>query len=62
MVKRINHACDPNAFVMFSNSGFSLGIKAYRDIEPGEEISVSCKSQSPILELRIDLHLQQTSS
>ncbi|KAF2273065.1 SET domain-containing protein [Westerdykella ornata] len=41
LVSRINHACDPNSFVMFSNSGFSLGIKAYRDIDPGEEITIS---------------------
>jgi hypothetical protein len=41
LVSRINHACDPNAFVMFSQSGFSVGIKAYRDIAPGEELSVS---------------------
>ncbi|KAF2119611.1 hypothetical protein BDV96DRAFT_642628 [Lophiotrema nucula] len=38
---RINHACNPNAFVMFSPSGLSIGIKAYRDIEVGEEITIS---------------------
>lgn len=32
---------------MFSNSGFSLGIRAYRDIQPGEEITISCKSPFP---------------
>src|SRR4051794_39972212 len=26
---------------MFSPSGFSLGIKAYRSIEPGEEVTIS---------------------
>ncbi|KAF2748378.1 SET domain-containing protein [Sporormia fimetaria CBS 119925] len=41
VVSRINHDCDPNSFVMFSHSGFSMGIKAYRDIEPGEEITIS---------------------
>ena len=41
LVSRINHACDPNAFVMFSQSGLAVGVKAYRKIAPGEEISVS---------------------
>ncbi|KAH7121070.1 hypothetical protein B0J11DRAFT_581829 [Dendryphion nanum] len=41
IISRINHACEPNSFVMFSQTGFSLGIKAYRDIEPGEEITIS---------------------
>jgi SET domain-containing protein len=40
--QRINHACNPNAFVMFSKQGVSMGIKAYRAIEAGEEITVSC--------------------
>ncbi|KAF2662067.1 SET domain-containing protein [Lophiostoma macrostomum CBS 122681] len=38
---RINHDCHPNSFVMFSPSGLSIGLKAYRDIALGEEISVS---------------------
>ncbi|KAF2261417.1 SET domain-containing protein [Lojkania enalia] len=41
LVSRINHACNPNAFVMFSPSGVSIGIKAYHDILPGEEITIS---------------------
>jgi hypothetical protein len=32
-----------SAFIMFSMSGLSVGVKAYRDIKAGEEISVSCK-------------------
>ncbi|KAF2006394.1 SET domain-containing protein [Amniculicola lignicola CBS 123094] len=40
-VSRINHACNPNAFVMFSPSGLSVGIKSYREIQPGEEITIS---------------------
>ncbi|KAF2191840.1 SET domain-containing protein [Zopfia rhizophila CBS 207.26] len=40
-VARINHACRPNAFVMFSPSGLSVAIKAYHDIQPGEEITIS---------------------
>ncbi|KAF2800254.1 SET domain-containing protein [Melanomma pulvis-pyrius CBS 109.77] len=41
LVSRINHACNPNAFVLFSQAGISIAIKAYRDIQPGEEISIS---------------------
>lgn len=40
--QRINHACNPNSFVLFSRAGISMAIKAYRDIEEGEEISISC--------------------
>ncbi|KAF2822702.1 SET domain-containing protein [Ophiobolus disseminans] len=40
-ISRINHACNPNSFVMFSRAGVSMAIKAYRDIEEGEEISIS---------------------
>ncbi|KAJ4364044.1 hypothetical protein N0V83_009499 [Neocucurbitaria cava] len=39
--QRINHACNPNSFVLFSRAGVSMAIKAYRDIQPGEEITVS---------------------
>ncbi|KAF2875804.1 hypothetical protein BDV95DRAFT_654916 [Massariosphaeria phaeospora] len=41
VVSRINHACDPSAFVLFSTAGISIAVKAYRDIQPGEEISIS---------------------
>ncbi|CAN9165956.1 unnamed protein product [Alternaria alternata] len=41
LISRINHACNPNSFVLFSRAGVSMAIKAYRDIEPGEEITVS---------------------
>ncbi|KAG9194295.1 hypothetical protein G6011_04330 [Alternaria panax] len=41
LISRINHACDPNSFVLFSRAGISMAIKAYRNIEPGEEITVS---------------------
>ncbi|KAF2729933.1 SET domain-containing protein [Polyplosphaeria fusca] len=40
-IARINHDCVPNAFIMFSPSGLSVGLKAYRDIAAGEEITVS---------------------
>ncbi|KAL1798239.1 hypothetical protein ACET3X_002276 [Alternaria dauci] len=41
LISRINHACNPNSFVLFSRAGVSMAIKAYHDIEPGEEITVS---------------------
>ncbi|KAF2114599.1 hypothetical protein BDV96DRAFT_647294 [Lophiotrema nucula] len=41
LISRINHACSPNTFVLFSRAGISMAIKAYRDIEPGEELSIS---------------------
>ncbi|KAI4683717.1 uncharacterized protein J4E88_004894 [Alternaria novae-zelandiae] len=41
LISRINHACNPNSFVLFSRAGVSMAIKAYRDIEAGEEITVS---------------------
>ncbi|OAL45774.1 SET domain-containing protein [Pyrenochaeta sp. DS3sAY3a] len=41
LISRINHACNPNSFVLFSRAGVSMAIKAYRDIEVGEEISIS---------------------
>ncbi|KAH7092412.1 hypothetical protein FB567DRAFT_614340 [Paraphoma chrysanthemicola] len=41
LISRINHACNPNSFVMFSRAGVSMAIKAYRDIEEGEEITIS---------------------
>ncbi|CAO2649924.1 Nn.00g012160.m01.CDS01 [Neocucurbitaria sp. VM-36] len=41
VISRINHACNPNSFVLFSRAGVSMAIKAYRDIQPGEEITIS---------------------
>ncbi|KAF1846335.1 SET domain-containing protein [Cucurbitaria berberidis CBS 394.84] len=41
LISRINHACAPNSFVLFSRAGVSMAIKAYRDIAPGEEITIS---------------------
>ncbi|KAI0114404.1 hypothetical protein GGR51DRAFT_443269 [Nemania sp. FL0031] len=40
-VSRINHACKPNAFVRFSPTSFDVKVVAFRDIEIGEEISIS---------------------
>ncbi|KAF2644524.1 SET domain-containing protein [Massarina eburnea CBS 473.64] len=41
LISRINHECNPNAFVLFSRAGISMAVKAYRDIEEGEELSIS---------------------
>ncbi|TGJ80851.1 hypothetical protein E0Z10_g7920 [Xylaria hypoxylon] len=40
-VARINHACKPNAFVRFSATSFDVKVVASRDIEIGEEITIS---------------------
>ncbi|KAI0804252.1 hypothetical protein GGR55DRAFT_698915 [Xylaria sp. FL0064] len=40
-VARINHACKPNAFVRFSPTSFDVKVVAFRDIEAGEEITIS---------------------
>ncbi|KAI1161549.1 hypothetical protein F5B18DRAFT_434874 [Nemania serpens] len=40
-VSRINHACRPNAFVRFSPTSFDVKVIAFRDIEIGEEITIS---------------------
>ncbi|KAI1171980.1 hypothetical protein F4777DRAFT_24389 [Nemania sp. FL0916] len=40
-ISRINHACRPNAFVRFSPISFDAKVVAFRNIEVGEEISIS---------------------
>ncbi|KAI0015711.1 hypothetical protein F4780DRAFT_49156 [Xylariomycetidae sp. FL0641] len=40
-VSRINHACKPNAFIRFDKSSLAVGVVAARDIDEGEEISIS---------------------
>jgi hypothetical protein len=31
-----------SAFIRYSRHGLAAGVAAFRDIEPGEEISISC--------------------
>ncbi|ERT00888.1 hypothetical protein HMPREF1624_02122 [Sporothrix schenckii ATCC 58251] len=40
-LSRINHACNPNAYYRFSHRTLSIEVVAYRDIQPGEEITIS---------------------
>ncbi|KAL2158713.1 hypothetical protein VTH06DRAFT_4195 [Thermothelomyces fergusii] len=40
-VARINHDCRPNAYYRFSERRLTMEVVAFRDIEPGEEISMS---------------------
>ncbi|OAA59566.1 SET domain protein [Niveomyces insectorum RCEF 264] len=40
-LSRINHACNPNAYHRFSPRTLSVEVVAYRDIQPGEEITIS---------------------
>ncbi|XP_053670061.1 histone-lysine N-trimethyltransferase SMYD5 [Anopheles nili] len=41
MQSKVNHSCAPNAESVFPYSNHVLALKATRDIEPGEEISIS---------------------
>ncbi|KJR87495.1 uncharacterized protein SPSK_01700 [Sporothrix schenckii 1099-18] len=45
---RINHACMPNAFARFLPHSLAVTVAAARDIAPGEEITVSCRSAHPV--------------
>ncbi|KAI2634995.1 SET domain-containing protein [Hypomontagnella submonticulosa] len=40
-VSRLNHACQPNMFSRFSSTTLGMEVVAYRDIEPGEELTFS---------------------
>ncbi|PKS12359.1 hypothetical protein jhhlp_001659 [Lomentospora prolificans] len=41
IVSRINHSCKPNSFLRYSTHGLTVGIAAFHDIQPGEEITIS---------------------
>ncbi|OTA98155.1 hypothetical protein M426DRAFT_70346 [Hypoxylon sp. CI-4A] len=47
-LQRLNHACKPNMFSRFSSTTLGMEVVAYRDIEPGEELTFSCKSDLPL--------------
>ncbi|KAK3317268.1 hypothetical protein B0T19DRAFT_434601, partial [Cercophora scortea] len=51
-VARINHACDANAFVHFSEVTLAMTIWSARDIEPGEEITISYSDPTATYEER----------
>ncbi|KAI2615974.1 hypothetical protein GGR54DRAFT_610661 [Hypoxylon sp. NC1633] len=40
-VSRVNHACRPNAFIRFTPMSLAVSIVALKDIEAGEEISIT---------------------
>ncbi|KAK0664542.1 hypothetical protein QBC41DRAFT_17815 [Cercophora samala] len=40
-LSRLNHDCKPNAFIYFSETTLAMTVWASRDIEPGEEISIT---------------------
>ncbi|KAK2774939.1 hypothetical protein CKAH01_12992 [Colletotrichum kahawae] len=40
-IARINHDCKPNAVTRYSPRTLALEVVAYRDIQPGEELSIS---------------------
>ncbi|KAI1761147.1 SET domain-containing protein [Hypoxylon sp. FL1150] len=40
-VSRVNHACRPNAFIRFTPASLAVSVVVQRDIEPGEEITIT---------------------
>ncbi|KAI4870145.1 SET domain-containing protein [Hypoxylon rubiginosum] len=40
-VSRVNHACRPNAFIRFTPTSLAVSVVVSRDIEPGEEITIT---------------------
>ncbi|KAK3940852.1 hypothetical protein QBC46DRAFT_458638 [Diplogelasinospora grovesii] len=40
-LSRMNHACNPNAAIHFSETALAMTVWASRDIEPGEEITIT---------------------
>ncbi|KAM7198996.1 hypothetical protein V8F33_004733 [Rhypophila sp. PSN 637] len=40
-IARLNHGCDPNAYGRFTKADLTMTAVATRDIEPGEEITIS---------------------
>ncbi|KAK0610998.1 hypothetical protein B0T14DRAFT_441304 [Immersiella caudata] len=58
LVSRINHACKPNAYNRFGlNSLQVVVVAAARDIQPGEEITISC----PCTNTPVDITLGKTT-
>ena len=47
-ISRINHACKPNAYTFFTRRRLIKTIVSQRDIQPGEEITISCKLPNPL--------------
>ncbi|KAI1779204.1 SET domain-containing protein [Hypoxylon cercidicola] len=54
-VSRLNHACKPNMFSRFSSTTLGMEVVAYRDIEPGEELTFSYTPLNLLSEQRQDL-------
>ncbi|KAI6086752.1 SET domain-containing protein [Hypoxylon rubiginosum] len=50
-VSRVNHACRPNAFIRFTPTSLAVSVVVQRDIEPGEEITITCKTRDERQEL-----------
>ncbi|KAH8895247.1 SET domain-containing protein [Thozetella sp. PMI_491] len=43
-LSRLNHDCRPNARIYFSEKAMTMVVWSLRDIEPGEEITISCNN------------------
>ncbi|KAK0619545.1 hypothetical protein B0T14DRAFT_566384 [Immersiella caudata] len=55
LIARINHDCRPNAFVRYSPRTLVVEAVAYKDIQPGEEVSVSYLPLNLLTEQRTQL-------
>ncbi|KAI1806354.1 SET domain-containing protein [Daldinia bambusicola] len=40
-VSRVNHACRPNSYIRFTPSTLAVSVVALKDIDPGEEITIT---------------------
>ncbi|KAK2039634.1 SET domain-containing protein [Colletotrichum somersetense] len=49
---RINHACMPNAITRFSPRTLELEVVAYKDVQPGEELTISYSMLNMLYEER----------
>ncbi|KAK0612237.1 hypothetical protein B0T14DRAFT_439291 [Immersiella caudata] len=58
-LSRINHACNPNAHVHFSETTLAMTIWSAKDIEVGEEITISYSSTELTSEERKETLLKQ---
>ncbi|KAK4450301.1 N-lysine methyltransferase SMYD2 [Podospora aff. communis PSN243] len=54
-IARINHECRPNAFVRYSPQTLVVEAVAYKDIQPGEEVTVSYLPLNLLTEQRTQL-------
>ncbi|KAK0652654.1 hypothetical protein B0T16DRAFT_406579 [Cercophora newfieldiana] len=55
LIARMNHDCRPNAFVRYSPTTLMVEAVAYKDIQPGEEVTVSYLPLNLLTDQRTEL-------